>query len=181
MTDRRSILSGAAAAVFAATPATAQRSKAANMIGLSAEPWIRIAVAVDKPQLFGTAEGFERRCVPILSGTCTGRLSGTVLPGGTDWQRILPDGTTELEAHYGIRSDTGDMVEVMSRGVRSGSPETMRRLLAGEAVDPALVYFRTAVRMTTAAPALRELTTRLFIGVGTRQPSRVMIELYAVE
>jgi len=151
------------------------------MIGLSTEPWVRIAVAVDKPLLFGTSEGFERRCVPILSGTASGRLSGTVVPGGTDWQRILPGGTTELEAHYAIRSDAGDMVEVISRGVRSGSPETMRRLLAGEPVDPALVYFRTAVRITTAAPTLQDLTTRLFIGVGTREPSRVLIDLYAVE
>ena len=172
---------GVAAAALAARPTSAQGRKAANMIGLSEEPWVRIAVAVDKPLLFGTAEGFERRCVPILSGTVSGRLSGTVLPGGTDWQRILPGGTTELEAHYAIRSDAGDLVEVMSRGVRSGSPETMRRLLAGEPVDPALVYFRTAVRMTTAAPALQELATRLFVGVGTREPSRVLIDLYAVQ
>jgi hypothetical protein len=181
MTDRRSVLAAAAATAFATIPATAQRSKTVPMIGLSEEPWIRVAVAVDKPQLFGNAEGFERRCVPILSGTASGRLSGTVLPGGTDWQRILPGGTTELEAHYAIRTDSGDMVELMSRGIRSGSPETMRRLLAGEAVDPALVYFRTAVRITTAAPALQELTTRLFIGVGTRQPSQVLIDLHAVE
>jgi len=182
MTDRRSVLAGGiAAATLTAAPARARGSETAGMIGLSTEPWVRIAVAVDKPLLFGTSEGFERRCVPILSGTASGRLSGTVVPGGTDWQRILPGGTTELEAHYAIRSDAGDMVEVISRGVRSGSPETMRRLLAGEPVDPALVYFRTAVRITTAAPALQELTTRLFIGVGTREPSRVLIDLYAVE
>jgi hypothetical protein len=182
MTDRRSMLAGgAAAATLAAIPAAAKKSEMPKMIGLSAEPWIRIAVAVDKPQLFGSAEGFERRCVPILSGTVSGRVSGTVLPGGTDWQRILPGGTTELEAHYAIRSDSGAMIEVTSRGVRSGSPETMARLLAGEAVDPALVYFRTAVRLTTAAADLQDLTTRLFVGVGTREPSRVLIELYAVE
>lgn len=151
------------------------------MITLSAESWIRIAVEVAPPQLFGAAEGFERRCVPILRGTVTGRVNGTVLPGGADWQRILPGGTTELEAHYAIRTDAGEMIEVSSRGIRSAAPETMRKLLDGEAVDPALVYFRTAVRMTSSAAGLQYLTSRLFVGAGTREPARVLIDLHAVE
>ena len=151
------------------------------MISLSAEPWFRVAVEVAPPQLFGSPEGFERRCVPILGGAVTGRIEGVVLPGGADWQRILPGGTSELEAHYAIRTDAGDLIEVTSRGVRSGTPETMRRLLDGEAIDPALVYFRTAVRMTSAAPGLRHLASRLFLGEGTREPARVLIDLYAVD
>jgi hypothetical protein len=151
------------------------------MPGLSTEPWLRVSVEVDAPQLFGSAEGFERRCVPILRGTVSGRVAGRVMPGGTDWQRILPGGTSELEAHYAILTDAGDTIEVISRGVRSGSPETMRALLAGEVVDPALVYFRTGIRLMTAAPALAELTTRLFVGVGTRRPTEVLIDIYAVE
>jgi hypothetical protein len=151
------------------------------VIAVSPEPWFRIAVEVAPPQLFGSAEGFERRCVPILGGTVTGRINGIVLDGGADWQRILPGGTSELEAHYAIRTDAGDLIEVTSRGIRSGTPETMRRLLAGEPVDPALVYFRTAVRMSSAAPDLHYLSTRLFLGAGTREPARVLIDLHAVD
>jgi hypothetical protein len=151
------------------------------VIALSAEPWFHVAVEVAAPQLFGSADGYERRCVPILGGTVTGRVNGTVLPGGADWQRILPGGTSELEAHYAIRTDAGEMIEVTSRGVRSGSPETMRRLLAGEMVDPALVYFRTAVRMSSAAPGLQHLASRLFLGEGLREPARVLITLYDVD
>ena len=151
------------------------------MVALSPEPWITVAVEVAPPQLFGAAEGFERRCVPILSGQVTGRVNGRVLPGGTDWQRILPNGTSELEAHYGIETDDGDTIEVWSRGVRSGPPEAMHALLAGKPVDPALIYFRTAVRMSSAAPALADLNSRLFVGVGTREPTRVRIDLFAVE
>ena len=151
------------------------------MISVSAEPWFRVAVEVGAPQLFGAAEGFERRCVPILSGRVTGRIDGEVLPGGTDWQRILPGGTSELEAHYAIRTDDGEMIEVTSRGIRSGTPETMRKLLDGEPVDPSLVYFRTAVRMSSAAPRLHYLATRLFLGAGTREPARVLIDLHAVD
>ena len=147
----------------------------------SAEPWLRVSVEVDRPILFGSAEGFERRCVPILGGAVTGRVAGRVLPGGSDWQRILADGTSELEAHYAILTDAGETIEVTSRGVRAGAPETMRSLLAGEAVDPALVYFRTAIRLHSASPPLAEVNRRLFVGAGVRQPTRVRIDIYAVE
>lgn len=149
--------------------------------GLSAEPWLRLEVEVAPPQKFGIAEGFERRCVPILGGTASGRFEGTVLPGGSDWQRILPDGTTELSAHYALETSNGHLVEVHSNGLRSGPKDTMLALLAGEKVDPALVYFRSAMRFLTSAPGLRDFTTRLFIGIGTRERSRVMLAIHAVE
>ncbi|HWW64019.1 MAG TPA: DUF3237 family protein [Sphingomonadaceae bacterium] len=151
------------------------------MPALSSEPWLTLEAEVAPPQLFGKGEGFERRCVPITRGIVRGRLTGTGLPGGTDWQRILPDGTTDLEAHYAFETDRGELVEVTSNGLRSGPPETMRALLAGEKVDPALIYFRTAMRFRSESPRLREFTTRLFIGVGRREPDRVLLDVYAVE
>ncbi|WP_404711719.1 DUF3237 family protein [Sphingomonas sp. MMS24-J13] len=148
---------------------------------LSAEPWLTVVAEVAPPQLFGRASGSERRCVPILGGSASGRFDATILPGGADWQRVLPDGTTELEAHYALRTDAGDLVEVSGGGIRSGPPEAMQALLAGETVDPALIYFRAAYRFATAAPALADFTRRLFIGVGRREPRRVLIDIYAVE
>lgn len=148
---------------------------------LSANPWLTVVAEVAPPQLFGTAGGSERRCVPILGGSASGRFSAIILPGGTDWQRVLPDGTTELEAHYALQTDSGDLVEVSGGGIRSGPPEAMKALLAGETVDPALIYFRAAYRFATAAPALDDFTRRLFIGVGRREPSRVLIDIHAVE
>jgi NAD(P) transhydrogenase subunit beta len=105
----------------------------------------------------------------------------SLAPGGADWQRVLPDGTTELEAHYALRTAAGDLVEVSGGGVRSGPPEAMKALLAGQPVDPALIYFRASYRFATAAPALADFTRRIFIGVGRREPSRVLIDIYAVE
>lgn len=147
----------------------------------SREPWLTVIAEVQAPQLFGAPAGAERRCVPISGGSVQGRFSGTVLPGGADWQRVLPDGTTELEAHYAIRTDDGDLVEVSGSGLRSGPPEVMRRLLAGEVVDSTLIYFRAAYRFVTAAPALAPFARHLFIGVGKREPARVLIDIYAVE
>jgi len=149
--------------------------------GLSAEPWLRLVAEVGPPQLFGRDMGYERRCVPILAASFSGRISGRALPGGTDWQRVWPDGTTELEAHYALETDAGERLEVTSNGLRSGPEAAMQALLAGERVDPALIYFRSFVRFRGEAPALRAFTRRLFVGHGRREPDRVLLDIHAVE
>ena len=57
----------------------------------------------------------------------------------------------------------------------------MKQLLAGHPVDPALVYFRTVPRFETSAPELQWLTRAVFIGVGQRNPSDVLIRFWRVE
>ena len=66
------------------------------------------------------------------------------MPGGADWQYVRADGVLELEARYSIKTKDGAEIAVINRGMRRASPEIMDRLSRGEAVDPALVYFRTA-------------------------------------
>ena len=147
---------------------------------LSPEPWLRLAAEVGAPLLLGRAQGFERRCIPILGGSVSGRITAHVLPGGADWQRVLADGTTELEAHYALETDAGEHLEVFSNGLRTGPAAAMRALLAGEKVDPALIYFRSAIRFVTDAPRLRDLATHLFVGVGRREPGHVLLDIHAV-
>jgi hypothetical protein len=57
----------------------------------------------------------------------------------------------------------------------------MQKLLAGQAVDPKLVYFRTQPKFETAAPNLQWLTKSLFVGVGERYPNEVVIRFFKVE
>lgn len=147
---------------------------------LSPEPWLTLAAEVGPPLLLGSPQGYERRCVPILGGTVSGRIAARILPGGADWQRVLADGTTELEAHYALETEAGERIEVSSTGLRAGPAPVMRALLAGEPVDPALLYFRSAMRFLSDAPALRDLTRRLFVGVGRREPARVLLDAHAV-
>jgi hypothetical protein len=175
------MIAGAAALPAAALAAGQAQAAPGAIPSIASEPWLRIVAEVAAPQIFGKANGTERRCVPVLGGSVTGRFEATILPGGADWQRVLPDGTTELEVHYAMKTAAGDLVEVSSSGLRSGPPEAMKALLAGQPVDPALIYFRAAYRFATAAPALAEFTRKLFIGVGRREPSRVLIEIYLVE
>ena len=57
----------------------------------------------------------------------------------------------------------------------------MQKLLAGQTVDPKLVYFRTQPKFETSAPALQWLAKSLFIGTGERYPNEVVIRFFKVE
>ena len=76
-----------------------------------------------------------RRVAPVLGGTLQGPgLKGKILPGA-DYQIIHPDGLTEIDAHYVVQLDNGDLLYVTNRGMRHGPPEVLQKLNAGERVD----------------------------------------------
>ena len=141
-----------------------------------------LRAVVGAPEEIGESRAGRRRIVPILGGSVEGpELRGTIVPGGADWQLIQPDGFSELDTRYVIQADDGAMVYVQNTGMRHAPREVMMQLLAGQEVDPSLVYFRTVPRFETAAASLQWLTRSVFIGVGTRQPDVVLIQFFKVE
>jgi hypothetical protein len=149
-------------------------------MNLGLRPLMVIEAEVAAPVSMGDPGGGVRRFVPITGGRVTGAVEGKVLPGA-DWQTVLPDGTIELFAHYALETVTGARLEVTSTGVRSGPPEVMERLGRGEAVDPQLYYFRTAMRFRTGAPEFSRLNTVLGVSVAERQANLVTLTVYEVE
>jgi Protein of unknown function (DUF3237) len=113
-------------------------------------------------------------------GSFEGRLGlrGVVLEGGVDWQSVRPDGVVEIDAHYGLRTEEGEGIEVVSRGLRKAEPAVAERLASGEAVDPGEYYFRTHVRLLTAAPRLGYLNDLLAVSTGERHQSVVRLAVH---
>lgn len=144
-------------------------------------PLLELDVEVAAPQSVGRAETGERRCVPITGGRFRGRLQGRVLAGGADWQVLRPDGLADLDARYMLQTDEGACIEVWSRGLRTGSPEVMARLAAGESVDASAYYMRTAMRFETAEPALQWLVHTLAVAIGERRPDLVRLKVYSLD
>lgn len=168
----------AAASLFATTlPAAAPPPPP----GLAFAFELRAKVA--DPVVIGQVSHGLRRIVAITGGTVSGpELQGEVVPNsGADWQMIQPDGFSELDTRYTLRTNKGELVYVQNAGIRHAAPEVMKRLNAGEVVDPKLVYFRTVAKFETTAEGLKWLNRSVFIGVGERSPNEVIVRFYRVE
>lgn len=64
----------------------------------------------------GKSKYGERRLIPITGGTFKGpNIQGVVVPGGADWQLTRPDGDTELDARYTLKTDDGVLIQVINR------------------------------------------------------------------
>jgi len=145
---------------------------------------LEIRAHVAEPIELGEIVGGRRRIVPITGGTFEGRgglaIRGRVRPGGADWQLIQHDGLTEADARYVLETDAGQTIAVSNRGVRHAPADVMQRLLAGEPVDPSLVYFKSTPRFETSAPELQMLVRSVFVGVGERYPHEVVLRFWKV-
>ena len=140
-----------------------------------------LSVQVAQPQEVGQTARGRRRLIPILGGTATGDgWRAKVLPGGADFQLVINDQMAELDARYCLETDGGDLIYVQNRAIRTGPPELMARLVRGEPVDPAQIYFRCSPTFETASPSLQWITERLFIGTGARHPDKVVMRFFTV-
>ena len=140
-----------------------------------------LEVEVGAPIEIGKVAAGVRRVIPIVGGRCTGRaFSARVLPGGADFQLIVSETMARLEARYVLETDAGDRIYVHNDAVRTAAPAVMARLVRGEPVDPAEVYFRCLPRFECATPALAWIGERVFVGVGVRRPATVVMRFFEV-
>ena len=130
----------------------------------------------------GEVPGGRRPIIPILGGSFEGpSIRGKVLAGGADWQIVRADGFAELDTRYALQTEQGSLIYIQNAGMRHAPPDITKKLLAGEAVDPAQVYFRTIPTFETSAPELQWLTRAIFVGTGERYPSEVVVRVWKVD
>ncbi len=149
---------------------------------LATEYVFSLTIAVGPPIEVGETVGGARRVIPILGGSLHGKtMSGHIFEtGGADYQIVRADGLTELHARYAIEMADGARIYVENSGIRSGPREALEKIRRGEAVDPSLVYFRSAPRFETESPTYRWLTQSIFVARGARHPDRVEIDVFRV-
>lgn len=139
-----------------------------------------VRAEVADPLVVGELPNGTRRIIDIIGGTVEGPgISGTIRPGGADWQMIRrEDGFTDIDARYTIETDSGSFVYVTNIGIRHAPPEVMRRLNAGETVDQSDIYFRAVPKFETGDPELEWLMRSIFICTGERYPNGVIIRFF---
>lgn len=125
----------------------------------------------------------ERGITVLSGGLIEGpKLRGRVVPGGADLPHLWEGDVLQVEASYALESWDGHTIYLTNRGFRHGPPEVIDRIKAGEAVDPASYYFRTAAMLEAPVGSPYEWMSRsLFIGVGDRRPdNRSLIRYFQV-
>ena len=146
------------------------------------QPLLKASIALAAAQELGESPLGRRRIVPICGGSFDGaRLRGRVLAGGADWQLVRADGVADLDARYTLETEDGALIYVRNRGYRHGPADVMRRLTAGETVDPALYYMRTTPRFETGDARYAWLNSVVCVASGVRHPSSVEIDVYEVK
>ncbi|MDY0813093.1 DUF3237 domain-containing protein [Kitasatospora purpeofusca] len=139
-------------------------------------------VSLDPVLDLGDSHLGRRRVINIIGGNFNGpRLRGRILPGGADWQVLHPDGTATIDTRSTLRTHDGAHLCLSTNGVRHGPPEVLRRLAAGEAVDPAEYYFRLFCRFETGDERYQWLNRTLAVASAARTADAVRYEAYTLD
>src|SRR5688572_22995880 len=146
------------------------------------QPLFRAELTLAAAQELGDTPQGRRRIIGITGGRFAGeRLAGRVLPGGADWQVIRLDGVADLDARYTLETEDGALIYVRNHGLRHGPPEVLRRLAAGEPVDPSSYYMRTTPLFETGDARYAWLNRIVCVASGARRPSAVELEVFEVK
>ena len=184
VSDRRTVITAAVSVGLTGSSGAAAAplmDRAGTLATPTLYPIFTAHVTLGQPVEFGQEGDKRKRLIPITGGTFSGpKLSGAVISGGGDWQTIGPDGTTEIFARYTLRAEDGTMIGVVNPGIRRGPPEVMKRLAAGEKVDPSLYYFRTVPAFDVADGPHDWLRKSIFLCAGVRRASDVEIHFYGL-
>ena len=144
------------------------------------EPFCTLRVELAPIIDLGLGRVAQRRIVPIVGGQVTGRVSGTILHLGADWQSVTHDGVAELHARYAFETPDGAIVEIVNTGYRHGPPDVMRQLASGAPTPPDAYFMRSTARLESGHPDYRWLNRMVFVGTGARDADAVQIDLYSV-
>lgn len=96
------------------------------------------------------------------------RLNGRVLPGGSDWQRVMPDGTVCLDCRLVLETSDNELIAMTYQGVRSASADVLARQSRGADVRADEYYLRIAPFFSTHSAPHAWLNMIVSVGTGQR-------------
>ncbi len=147
----------------------------------SLEYCFTISADVAAPLTNGPGRNGERKHIRITGGRVSGsKLSGRILPGGSDWLWQRPDGTAEVQAHYTVEADDGALIYVRNFGLRVAEEAVRGDLIAGKPVDPSRFYFRASPVFDAPDGPHQWLRERIFICSVMPRKDGVEVEVFCV-
>lgn len=79
-------------------------------------------------------------------------ISGSFIPPGADWLRIMPSGVLRLDVRATLKTDDGALLYITYNGIAQHSQESFERLNRGETLKAGeMPYFVTAPTFQTSS------------------------------
>jgi hypothetical protein len=79
-----------------------------------------------------------------------------------------------------LQLDDGETLLIVYRGVRHGPPEVMQRIAKGEPVAAHEYYLRTGIVFETASAKYGWLNRIVGVGVGRREPTAAVYDVFEI-
>lgn len=154
---------------------------ASDRVAPALEHVFTIRAEIDPPRSAGPGVNGERKHIRITGGIVDGpRLSGRLVPGGSDWLWQRPDGVAEIQAHYTLEANDGTLIYVRNFGLRVADDATRAKLAKGETVDPEAFYFRSSPVFDAPDGKHQWLRERVFVCRLTPRAGGVTVEVFCV-
>lgn len=149
---------------------------------LQSEFLMQLTAELDTALVIGETPQGDRRVLPVTGGTFSGpKLKGQVLSSGGDWLLFRKDGAAQQDVRMTLRTDDGALIYVSYRGVSVIPTEVRQRIMSGEDVDASTYYFRTTPYFETGSEKYSWLNKIVTVGVGKRNKSNVIYNIYAIK
>jgi hypothetical protein len=110
----------------------------------------------------------------------TGKITGELLEGGSDYVVMGTDGVSRLDIRQTIITDDGAPIHFEGRGVARLPADARERLARGEVIPFADSYFRLAPRFETSDERYRWLNGTAFVGIGEFSAGHIDWRIYRI-
>ena len=148
---------------------------------IKSRPLMVLRLSVGKPQVIGHTPTVNRLIGVLDNGTFEGeRLSGIVLPGGSDWQSTSDQGITLLDCRFSLKTTDGELISIKYKGIRANPPAVIDSLEKGEPISPEDYYLRISPVFETASEKYSWINKVVAIGIGDRQPHGPVYSVFEV-
>ena len=154
------------------------------MKSLSHRHLTTLSLKVDLAAIFpiGDVHAGRRLVAPVAGGRFEGdRLSGSVLPGGSDWVTQQPDGSASIDVRLMLETVDGARLGLTYQGRFIGAPGLMQQFVAGQPIDPAEFSLQTVAKFETGDARYVWLNDAIVIGVGEQTATGPAYQLYEID
>jgi hypothetical protein len=140
-----------------------------------------LRIEVTGSYLLGDAPLGRRRLDRLDRGHFKGpKIDAEIVSGGMDLLLGGTDGALRPDVRLVLKLDDGEILLILYRGVRHGTPEVMRRIASGEPVPPQEYYLRTGLVFETASAKYDWMNRIVGVGVGRREPGAAVYDVFEV-